>query len=335
MADRDTLSAPLRRLNGFDTRSVGLLLDFHDFREGARTGRLPARENAALRAELLSLVDDPRRGHVAVAERNGRIIAGHIARHEGGTLKVLVLARSPVRDDLVTENAYIAALERLRGTDGIMSIDLATAGAKLPHSTQRSVTPRARLSSIRWRIQRRVWFDGELRLFRRPIEDVRRDESVAPMEKNSIADFLKYEVGSRDGMSRREFLHMQLERLEDGWTAYSVADETRLLNSRWAVRRIGRLPLDPIYDIPLPEDSVYFADVFTDPTARGKGLQLRGSRFAAHDAAGLPGVRWVIGSALPSNAASQRNVDRAGFRHFMTVFTRRRFGRQRRWRVEV
>lgn len=256
-------------------------------------------------------------------------------------LTVALAARSPIETDSVSAEMYLRSLSGQFGPGQVPGVELTSGALDLaPTSTppsDASAPPplRSRILEGRARLRRWLWHDEELRIYRQATASVDLAEPIEPLARNSIADLLKYEDGSRDGMSRQEFLRMALDRLEDGWTAYSISEDGLLLNSRWVVTRVGRLPLDPYHEIPLPRDAVYFADVFTDPRGRGRGFQIRGTRYCAQQAARLPGVRWIVAAVLGSNGRSIHNVEQAGYHHAASTFTRRRFGMERSWQANA
>lgn len=329
--------------NGRELESVlPSLLDLHDFREGARTGRLPSREHPALREELLALAKRPSELHAGVVERNGQVVAGHVARTSDGMLHVLLAARSPVRQDLVSAEAYLTALAD-SGAAGVSRIKLgadAQALAAVPPEPQTATMAtgpslRARLSSARWTAQNWLWSDTALVLCRVSAGEVRRRAAVEPMAENRIADLLDYEPGSREGMGRQQMLSTWLQRLEAGFSVFTVADESLLLHSSWLRFGSGGLPLDTHFAIPLPGDAAYLFDDFTDVRARGRGLHLRGIEHRLQVGAAAPGIEWLIISALASNEASLRNIVRAGMRPFSTIHKRSRMGTDRQWQTEI
>lgn len=294
------------------------LLDLADFREGARSGRLPSRDDPGLRGRLLQLATGVPGFDAAVVERAGRVVAGHVAERTAQGLAVRLLAVAPRRWAGFDRDEYLASL----------------GPAKLPAPLPALEEPvpahglRKALSELRWTAQRWVWHERRLMLYRMPAAEARR-LAAEPMAVNAIRDLLAYVPGSRDGFTRRQFLGICLERLEDGRDVFTVADGSRLLHSGWLVTAPGRLPLDPHVPFDLPPGYAYLSDVFTDPSARGRGLHARSLACRLSAGARHPGIDWIMSAVAPDNAASRRNVERMGLRHYETVGLRLRLGRAR------
>lgn len=312
-------AAGARRLDGRAALEAVLdpLLDLADFMEGARSGRLPSREDPVLRGRLLGLTADPARFDAAVVERDGRVVAGHVAERTGQGLALRLLAVGPRRWAGLGLDEYLASL--------------GPAQLPPPAAAEEPVPApglRKALSELRWSVQRWAWDERTLLLYRIPATEARR-LSAEPMPVNALGDLLAYVPGSRDGFTRRQFLGICLERLEDGRDVYTVADGSRLLHSGWLVTAPGRLPLDPYVPFELPPGYAYLSDVFTDPSARGRGLHARSLACRLSAGARHPGIEWIMSAVAPGNAASRRNVERLGLRHYETVSLRLRLGRAR------
>ena len=293
------------------------LLDLADFREGARSGRLPSRDDPGLRGELLQLAADRSRFDAAVVERAGRVVAGHVAERTAQGLAVRLLAVGPSRWAGFAQDEYLASLGPVQ--------------LRPPPATEEPAPARGlrkRLSELRWAAQRWAWDERTLLLYRMSAAEA-RGLDAEPMPVNAIRDLLAYVPGSRDGITRRQFLGICLERLEDGRDVFTVADGSRLLHSGWLVTAPGRLPLDPYVPFDLPPGYAYLSDVFTDPAARGRGLHARSLACRLSAGARHPGIEWIMSAVAPGNAASRRNVERMGLRHYQTVGVRLRLGRAR------
>ena len=293
------------------------LLDLADFREGARSGRLPSRDDPGLRGELLQLAADRSRFDAAVVERAGRVVAGHVAERTAQGLAVRLLAVGPSRWAGFAQDEYLASLGPVQ--------------LRPPPATEEPAPARGlrkRLSELRWAAQRWAWDERTLLLYRMSAAEA-RGLDAEPMPVNAIRDLLAYVPGSRDGITRRQFLGICLERLEDGRDVFTVADGSRLLHSGWLVTAPGRLPLDPYVPFDLPPGYAYLSDVFTDPAARGRGLHARSLACRLSAGARHPGIEWIMSAVAPGNAASRRNVERLGLRRYATVGVRSRLGRAR------
>ena len=295
------------------------LLDLADFREGARSGRLPSRDDPALRGGLLQLAAELSRFDAAVVERDGRVVAGHVAERTTQGLAMRLLAVGPRRWAGFDRDDYLASL-------GPVQLPPPPPPAAEEPPPARGL--RKRLSELRWAAQRWAWDERTLLLYRMSAAEARRLDAE-PMPVNAIRDLLAYVPGSRDGITRRQFLDICLERLEDGRDVFTVADGSRLLHSGWLVTAPGRLPLDPYVPFELPPGYAYLSDVFTDPAARGRGLHARSLACRLSAGARHPGIEWIMSAVAPGNAASPRNVERLGLRHYATVGLRSRLGRAR------
>ena len=293
------------------------LLDLADFMEGAQSGRLPSRDDPGLRGRLLALAADDSRFEAAAVERAGRVVAGHVAERTSRGLVVRLLAVGPRRWAGFDRDEYLASL-------GPVELPPPPAAeAPLPAPGLRK-----RLSELRWAAQRWAWDERRLLLYRMAAAEA-RGLAAEPMPVNAIGDLLAYVPGSRDGLSRRRFLGVCLERFEDGRDVFTVAGGARLLHSGWLVTAPGRLPLDPHVPFELPPGYAYLSDVFTDPSARGRGLHARSLACRLSAGARHPGIEWIMSAVAPGNAASRRNVERLGLRRYATVGVRSRLGRAR------
>lgn len=295
------------------------LLDLADFREGARSGRLPSREDPALRGRLLGLADQSGRLQASVVERGGRVVAGHVAEQTTAGLAVRLLAVGPRRWTGFDRDEYVASL-------GPVSLPPDLPPLAEPRPAAGGL--RGTLSRLRSRVWGWAWQERRMLLYRLPAREARSLEAD-PMPVNSIADLLAYVPGSRDGMTRRQFLRVCSERLEDGRDVFTVADDSRLLHSGWLVTEPGRLPLDPHFPFELEAGYAYLSDVFTDPSARGRGLHMRSLACRLSAGARLPGIEWIMNAVAPDNVVSRRNVERTGMRHYATITVRSRLGRTR------
>ena len=246
------------------------------------------------------------------------MVAGHVAERTGSGLALRLLAVAPARWAGLDRDEYLASLGPV----------VMPPPPPLEEPRREPASLRTTLSRLRRGVRQWAWDERRLLLYRLPGSEARALRAE-PMAVNSIADLLAYAPGSRDGLTRRQFLQICLERLEDGRDVFTVADASRLLHSGWLVTAPGRLPLDPHFPFDLPPGAAYLSDVFTDPAARGRGLHARSLACRLAAGAGHPGVEWLMIAVAPENAVSRRNVERAGMRHYETIAVRSRLGRER------
>jgi RimJ/RimL family protein N-acetyltransferase len=144
---------------------------------------------------------------------------------------------------------------------------------------------------------------------------------------------MSYVDGSRDGMTRQEFLATALARLQDGRLVYTVSEGGQLRHSCWLIPKPGHLPVDPFHPVSQPARTAVLADAFTDPSARGRGLQRQGLHWRIQEARSVNAIESIISYVIAANVASRRNLEKVGFVHVGSLHTVRRFGRV--WREHV
>jgi hypothetical protein len=310
--------------------ALASILDLADFREGARSGRLLSRESSVLRARLDHAAAAGSL-HVAIVERDGRLVAGHAGEWSDRGLELLVAGRSPLRGEAIDPEAYLAGLRALARTEGIRHIEIRDTAAAFFDSTSpvplaEPVPWRQRAARARWNLRQRLWSSEEFRCYRLRLADYVPPLGNVPLNRNSLADLMDYAPGSRDGLSRQAFLAIALARLGDGRLVYTVAEGGRLLHSCWLIPKPGELPVDPDHAALQPSGAALLSDSFTDPSARGRGLQIRGILWRIHEARALDGVDAIMGYVIGTNRASRRNLEKTGFEHAGSLITICRLG---------
>ena len=330
--------AELVRLRRIDRRrelasTLATILELADFREGARSGRLPSRESSALQSRI-DRAADAGSLHVAILERAGRLVAGHAAEKRDRQLEVFVAGRSAVQGEMVDPEAYVSALRDLAGADGINQVVIQntaagffTTGGLPPAAGAAELVPwGVRAARSGWQLRQRLWSSEEFRCYRLRLADYVSPTEVAPLKRNSLADLMSYVDGSREGMSRQEFLATALARLEDGRLVYTASEGGRLIHSCWLIPHPGKLPVDPYHPVFQPSGAAVLSDAFTDPAERGRGLQSQGLHWRIHEARSLTGIDSLISYVIATNKSSRSNLEKAGFVHVDSLHTVRRFG---------
>jgi RimJ/RimL family protein N-acetyltransferase len=137
---------------------------------------------------------------------------------------------------------------------------------------------------------------------------------------------MSYVDGSRDGMTRQEFLATAIARLQDGRLVYTVSEGGRLKHSCWLIPKPGRLPVDPFHPVLQPPRTAVLSDAFTVPSERGRGLQRQGLHWRLQQARAFASIESIMSYVIGTNDASRRNLEKAGFVHVGSLHTLRRFG---------
>ena len=157
-----------------------------------------------------------------------------------------------------------------------------------------------------------------------PPDRVRRDQ---------IGDLLQFEP-AESWQSRRDLFAAALERFGNGEHLYSHAEAGRLLHYSWLIERQGRTLLNEVgQELDLPPDSAMLYDDYTDPGARGRGLQTESMRARLRDAARAPGTKAIFITVLADNGPSRHVIEKVGFEYQGSLFEEVRWGRVRRWRT--
>jgi RimJ/RimL family protein N-acetyltransferase len=174
-------------------------------------------------------------------------------------------------------------------------------------------------------MQRRVWYQRELRVYRYPLNEAPRLPRPAIFERNRFDDLQYYERSDKYQPSADVYRKMALERRAQGFHLYTFVQEGRLLHYGWLIERQTRGEDDWVQQVyfPPPDTSVLF-DHFTHPAARGRGLYFQALCRLLHDARDLLGARQAYVTVFGSNGPSRHVIEKVGFQHEGSLFKERK-----------
>jgi hypothetical protein len=178
-----------------------------------------------------------------------------------------------------------------------------------------------------------VRHDAELRLYTiLPSAGPMPDPGVT-ISKDSIEDLLKFEP-AEPWQSRQAFLAAALERLEDGEHVFTISNSKRLLHLGWLVPEQQETFFTEVgqpFTFPEPSPVVY--DFYTDPAARGRGYYRQNLCHILRQLALSQTSAQTFVCVLADNLPSRRVIEKIGFEYLGSLWHRRRFGRDTRWRT--
>ena len=178
---------------------------------------------------------------------------------------------------------------------------------------------------------RRLYTSSALQLFAIPVIPCPELDPADRSCLNDLQAIALYQPSGLSDMSAKEFAQVVRRRLSAGHSIFAVQMDGRLAHYRW-LSRTGRTYVDDAtgleYEFPVATRVVF--DVFTHPAARRRGLQRRSTASALCEA-GLEGLPAVHIFVEHDNAASKRNIMRAGASYVGSVWSTRILGRTRHW----
>ena len=128
---------------------------------------------------------------------------------------------------------------------------------------------------------------------------------------------------------------MAVSRLEAGHHVYTRVENGRLVHWGWLAENPETGFMDEVHQkFEYPAGSAVVYDFFTRPEARGSGLYSSTIRQMMGDAAAARLDRIFV-FVLADNDPSRRVIEKAGFRHTVSLFERILAGKARRWRTDA
>jgi GNAT superfamily N-acetyltransferase len=145
------------------------------------------------------------------------------------------------------------------------------------------------------------------------------------MNEDALEDFLYY-TGSNRYVSRQRMIAEAARRLDGGAHCYTTVEHGVLTHYRWFAPQISALYIEEVaFRYPLPPQSGVAYDAYTEPSARGRGLQKVGLRREL-EAAFADGIEHAFNYCLESNGPSVKNIEGAGYRRILRIRRLTRMG---------
>ncbi len=184
-----------------------------------------------------------------------------------------------------------------------------------------------------WRLAKRFCYQRrEYRLYRRAVGAAASPQPLECMRCDHIPDLLLYTPAESWQPSTRAFLREAAERLEQGQHVYTHVTDGQLVHYGWMIERQQHACITEVgQKIEMALDSAVLYDFYTHPAYRGRGLYQQSLAQMTHDAAAVPGTRYIYIGALRDNAASCHVIEKTGFQLQATLYQLRLLGRVKRW----
>jgi RimJ/RimL family protein N-acetyltransferase len=190
------------------------------------------------------------------------------------------------------------------------------------------------VGSILRRGKARLFHAAELRGYSLPASEVRHDQSTALASRDRLSDLLTFQE-FQGSPSRTDFFKMAVSRLEAGHHVYTRVDKGRLVHWGWLAENPKTGFMDEVHqEYIYPPGSAVVYDFFTHPEARGRGLYSSSIRQMMADAAAA-GMNQIFVFVLADNDPSRRVIEKAGFRHVVSLFEQIQAGKAKRWRTDA
>lgn len=159
---------------------------------------------------------------------------------------------------------------------------------------------------------------------RRPAIEFRRD---------CMADLLAYDPHAR-GPSRQAFMAAAFRRIEEGQHAYTYVEDGHLLQLGWLMER----PVDAVVKrwlplFPFPERSALAMGFYSDPHARGRGLEALALQAMLHDVARTGSIEHLVVAHSADDGVLRRAAQTVEPSYRATVIERCWFGYRMAWVV--
>ncbi len=181
----------------------------------------------------------------------------------------------------------------------------------------------ARSAAGRW------WrYDCTLVVYRLDRADYTADEPPeTAFARNCRAHFARYVAEGRY-VDRASFLRLCEERIAAGEQVYTVCPGERLLAYAWLVPNQASSRLTAVArDLRYPPRSCVLYNAYTEPEARGRGYNTLLARARVADAFLRHGADSVFTSIEPGNVHAARAKLAVGFRPWLELSLRTRWGR--------
>ena len=151
--------------------------------------------------------------------------------------------------------------------------------------------------------------------------------SSLPFNYNSWDDLACFEQTER-WLAREQFLAEARQRLDDGNCCVTLVEDGVLVYSAWYRPNARMTPFPHVgQKIEFPEGTATTYNSYSHPKARGRGIHTNGLRARVAGAFADPACRFAFAAIEPSNIPPWKAAMKVGFRHMLTLTTRRRLGR--------
>jgi ribosomal protein S18 acetylase RimI-like enzyme len=142
---------------------------------------------------------------------------------------------------------------------------------------------------------------------RMPMISPRMDVTIDSLDDTQMAEYFQLQPKGQESLIHDRFNH--------GHTCFAARYERRLIAVAWATSH--RINMSPYVSLvmPLPENSIYFYESFTEPGFRGLSIQVA---LCAHMMRyfGAKGFQRAVTGVVPENEPSRRVYERCGFQPY-------------------
>ena len=142
---------------------------------------------------------------------------------------------------------------------------------------------------------------------RMPMISPRVDVTIDSLDDTHMAEYLQLQPKEQESLIHNRFSH--------GHTCFAARYEDRLIAVAWATpHRINMAPYVSLV-MPLPDNSIYFYESFTEPDFRGLSIQVA---LCAHMMRyfGAKDFQRAVTGVVPENEPSRRVYERCGFQPY-------------------
>jgi GNAT superfamily N-acetyltransferase len=196
----------------------------------------------------------------------------------------------------------------------------------------------AQLRRITWKALRRRFvllfrYSAEDRIYRLSTEQAADLPSSVDFQRDCWEDLERF-VPTEPRHSRTACLNEWRERLARGEHVYTRVENGRLVSYGWLIERqkTSRLAWSR-QTLELPDDCAVIYDFYTLPEYRQRDFYQRLLMHALHDAANIPGTRWIYVGVRGDDRVPRWWVERLGTEYCESYFYDRFLWRSRRWRA--
>jgi RimJ/RimL family protein N-acetyltransferase len=140
-----------------------------------------------------------------------------------------------------------------------------------------------------------------------PMISPRVDVTIDSLDDTHMAEYLQLQPKEQESLIHNRFSH--------GHTCFAARYEDRLIAVAWATpHRINMSPYVSLV-MPLPDNSIYFYESFTEPDFRGLSIQVA---LCAHMMRyfGAKDFQRAVTGVVPENEPSRRVYERCGFQPY-------------------
>lgn len=193
---------------------------------------------------------------------------------------------------------------------------------------------RLRIGSIVTKISNFLYKYGEYRIYELTVKDSTSEDNPK-INVDCITDLLLFEP-MESWQNKQNFLYQALSRLEQGEHVYTYVDNGKLLHFGWLIENQKKAYFPEVaQEFQYEKPGAVLYDFYTSPEARGKSLYQKTISKMLFDASNLANVDTVYISCLAHNLPSRHVIEKFGFDHRTSLFTRKVLGQSKKWSSDM